>query len=166
LLKLNLNPEREFMSTPAAHLEPFIKNWNRTHKQSVRLLRVAPDDKFGWRTCETAMTLGELMNHLWLAERALVEAALTGEIPEQKPEPKTNTEELIAAFDQSHAELVARLAALTPQQLSEEITPFGGKYGTMTRDSLLQAMREHEIHHRGQLYVYLRMLGADVPPLH
>jgi len=154
------------MSTPAPDLEPFIKRWNHTHKQSVRLLRVAPDDQFGWRTCETAMTLGELMNHLWFGERGLVEAALTGEIPQQKPAPKTSTEELIAAFDQSHAELVARVAALTPQQLSEEIAPFGGKYGTMTRESLLQTMREHEIHHRGQLYVYLRMLGADVPSLY
>src|ERR1043165_6899681 len=154
------------MSTPASQLEPFIKRWNHTHKQSVRLLCVAPNDQFGWRTCEGAMTLGELMNHLWLGERGLVEAALTGEIPQNKPDPKTSTEELVATFDQSHNELVARVAALTPQQLGEEIAPFGGKYGTMTRESLLQTMREHEIHHRGQLYVYLRMLGVDVPPLY
>jgi uncharacterized damage-inducible protein DinB len=154
------------MATPASHLEPYIKNWRRIHKQSVRLMRVAPSEQFGWRTCETAMTLGELMNHLWIAERGLVEAALTGEVPQHKPEMKTNTEDLIAAFDESHQELVARVAALKPEQLVEEIAPFGGKYGTMTRETLLHFLHEHEIHHRGQLYVYLRMLGAEVPPLH
>jgi uncharacterized damage-inducible protein DinB len=153
------------MATPASHLEPFIKTWNRIQKQSVKLMRVAPSDKFAWRPCETSMSLGELMNHLWIAEAMLVEAALTGKFPTERPEPKASTEEVIAAFDQSHAEQVARVAALTPEQLAEEIAPFGEKYGPMTRDTLLRTMHEHEIHHRGQLYVYLRMLGAEVPPL-
>jgi uncharacterized damage-inducible protein DinB len=153
------------MATPAPYLERFTSNWNRIHRQSVRLLRVAPSDKFDWRTCETAMPLGELMNHLWIAERALVEAALTGEVPQQRPEGKQTTEEVIETFNQSHEEMVARVAALAPHQLAEEISPFGGKYGVMTREVLLNSMLEHEIHHRGQLYVYLRMLGAEVPPL-
>jgi uncharacterized damage-inducible protein DinB len=44
--------------------------------------------------------------------------------------------------------------------------PFGEKYGPMTRKSLLHMMSEHEVHHRGQLYVYLRMLGVEVPSLY
>ena len=152
------------MATPASHLEPFIKNWHRIHKQTIKLQRVAPSDKFDWRPCETSMPLGELMNHLWIAERGLVEAALTGTWPKQLPEPKKTTEEVIAASDQSHEEAVAKIAALTPEQLAEEVTPFEN-HGAMSRSQLLHALHEHEIHHRGQLYVYLRMLGAEVPPL-
>ena len=152
------------MATPASHLAPFIKTWNRIHKQSVNLLRVAPGDKFDWRPCETAMTLGELMNHLWTAEVGLAEAAVTGHMPKERPAQKTSPEELIAAFDASHEEMVARVAALTPEQLGEQIQPFE-KHGPMPREALLQVLHEHEIHHRGQLYVYLRMLGAPVPPL-
>ncbi|MBK9705983.1 MAG: hypothetical protein IPO77_02935 [Acidobacteria bacterium] len=35
----------------------------------------------------------------------------------------------------------------------------------MSRATILQVLQEHEIHHRGQLYVYLRALGCEVPPL-
>jgi len=31
---------------------------------------------------------------------------------------------------------------------------------------LLRAMTEHEIHHRGELYAYLGILGVAVPPLY
>jgi uncharacterized damage-inducible protein DinB len=31
---------------------------------------------------------------------------------------------------------------------------------------LLRAMVEHEIHHRGQIYVYLGILGVRTPPLY
>lgn len=152
------------MATPASHLEPFIRTWNRIHKQSAKLMRVAPSDKFDWRPCETSMPLGELMNHLWIAEWGLVEAAFTGAFPKERPEAKTTAEEVVAAFDRTHEEMVAKVAGLTPEQLAETVSPFGPEKA-MTREQLLHAMHEHEIHHRGQLYVYLRMLGAEVPPL-
>ena len=154
------------MSTPAANLDPFIKQWNRIHKQTANLMRVAPSDKFDWRTCDSAMTLGELMNHLYAAESGIVQAALTGKFSsEARTVPETTTEDLVAAFDASHKALVANVSVLTAEQLAEEIMPFGEKHGLMTRMSVLHVMHEHEIHHRGQLYVYLRMLGAPVPPL-
>jgi uncharacterized damage-inducible protein DinB len=154
------------MSTPATHLDPFIRQWNRIHKQTTNVMRVAPSDKFDWKTCDSAMTLGEVMNHLYKAEAGLVEAAITGKFSsEERPESKTETDDLVAAFDESHKALVAQVSSLTAEQLAEEVSPFGEKYPPMTRMAVLHVMQEHEIHHRGQLYVYLRMLGAPVPPL-
>lgn len=153
------------MSAPASHLDPYIATWKRIHKQSVRLMRVAPDDQYGWKPCESAMTLGELMNHLYIAEELIADAALTGQFSQTHPDPVMNTAELIAAFDASHAAAVQRVAALTPEQLGEMIAPFGEKAGPMSRQTVLQALHEHEIHHRGQLYTYLRILGCEVPPL-
>ena len=155
------------MSTPSSQVSPLIKNWNRVHQQTVRLMVTAPSDKFAWKTCDSAMTLGELMNHLYLSEAGLINAALTGKFAtDGGPEAKATTEEVVAAFEKSHEEQVARVAALTPEQLLEEVMPFGEKYGPMTRKSLLSMMAEHEVHHRGQLYVYLRMLGVEVPSLY
>jgi len=41
-------------------------------------------------------------------------------------------------------------------------TPVGAE---ITAWKLLRAMCEHEAHHRGQLSLYLRMLGAEPPPI-
>ena len=154
------------MSTPAANLDPFIRQWNRIHKQTAALMSVAPSDKFDWKTCDSAMTLGELMNHLYSAEAGIVGAAITGKFSQEgRLGPETSTEAVVAAFDESHKALVAQVSSLTAEQLAEDITPFGEKHGSMSRMAVLHVMHEHEIHHRGQLYVYLRMLGAPVPPL-
>lgn len=154
------------MSTPAAHLDPLIKQGNRIHQQTTKVMAASPNDKWDWKTCESAMTLGELVNHFYLAEIGLVDAIQTGKFAgRQKPDPKATAEEVVAAFDQAHEALVAAISELTPEQLAEEIAPFGEKYGMMSRKTLIFSMFEHEIHHRGQLYVYLRMLGAPVPPL-
>jgi uncharacterized damage-inducible protein DinB len=149
------------MSSP---LDSYVKTWNRIHKQTTKLMAVAPDDQYDWKPSETAMTLGGLMNHLFVAEAGLIAAALTGVFPTERPEPIGNTAALIAAFDQSHESLIPRLAELTAEQLDEEVAPFGPAKA-MSRMALLHVTHEHEIHHRGQLYVYLRMLGCEVPPL-
>jgi uncharacterized damage-inducible protein DinB len=128
-------------------------------------MAVAPNDKYDWKPSETSMTLGKLMNHLKNSELAVVEAAINGAFPSTRPEDINDTEALIASFDAQHNELSARIAALSPEQLDEIVAPFGpGK--EMPRRAILQVLHEHEIHHRGQLYVYLRcLLGNDIPPL-
>src|SRR5262245_20053556 len=148
----------------SANLDSYIKSWNRIHQQSKKIRAVAPEEKYDWEPCDSAMTLGQLMNHLWLAEAGLIEAAIKGAFPKEFPEPILNTADLLAAFDKSHEEAVAKVAPLAPEQLAEEVTPFGP--GTnMSRMAVLHLTHEHEIHHRGQLYTYLRVAGCEVPPL-
>jgi uncharacterized damage-inducible protein DinB len=148
----------------AGHLDSYIRNWNRIHQQTTRVMALAPNDQYDWKPAETSMPLGELMNHLWRAEIGLAEGALTGK-SSARPAPLSDSAEMVAAFDKAHAELVERVAALTPEQLEETVTPFGPEY-PMKRRVILTMLHEHEIHHRGQLYVYLRMLGCELPHLY
>jgi uncharacterized damage-inducible protein DinB len=150
------------MAIPTA-LEQALTNWERIHKQTVRLMKVTPDDQYDWRPCDSAMTLGELMNHLYQAEMGLAEAAVHGAYPSEFPS-YTSTAELLAAYDTSHTAAIEKVRALSPEAWEEMITPFGPQ-STMPRLALLTLALEHEIHHRGQLYVYLRMLGCEVPAL-
>lgn len=146
-------------------MDSFVGNWNRVHKQTTRLMAKAPDDKYDWKPSETAMTLGELMNHLWISEWGIVEAAITGSFPkENRPEKISKTADMVSAFDKSHQDMVGKVTALTPEELAGEVAPFGPEK-KMSRATILQVLQEHEIHHRGQLYVYLRALGCEVPPL-
>jgi uncharacterized damage-inducible protein DinB len=63
-----------------------------------------------------------------------------------------------------HRESVDIFARLTPDDLSGKcMTPEGT---SLTTWKWLRAMVEHEIHHRGQVYLYLSMLGVPTPPLY
>ena len=150
------------MSKPA-HLDRVIQDWRRIHAQSVKVMEVAPDDKYDWKPHETSMTLGALMNHISQAESGLIEALISGVFPQEFTN-YDNTAALIAAFDKSHAEAVAKLQALSDEAWDEQVAPFGPER-SFSRLALLTVSLEHEVHHRGQLYVYLRMLGCPVPEL-
>lgn len=148
----------------AANMDSFVSNWRRIHKQTTKIMAAAPNDKYDWKPCDSAMTLGELMNHLWIAEAGLVAAAKTGVFPTEAPPQIKDTAALIAAFDKTHEEAIAAATALTAEELAESVAPFGPDKA-MSRSALLHLTHEHEIHHRGQLYTYLRIAGCEVPPL-
>ena len=148
----------------AEHLDAVISTGHRIHKQTTKLMAVAPNDQYDWKPSETSMTLGKLMNHMMLGEWAIGEAALTGAFPREEMKEFNDTAELIAAYDKQHDGLSERFAALTPEQLDEIIQPFGPDKKRPRRE-FIGILHEHEIHHRGQLYVYLRSLGCTVPPL-
>ena len=147
-----------------ANMDSFVSNWRRIHKQTTKIMAAAPNDKYDWKPCDSAMTMGELINHLWIAEAGLVAAAKTGTFPKEAPPQIKDTAELIAAYDKTHEEAIAMATALTPEELSEQVAPFGPDKA-MSRMALLHLTHEHEIHHRGQLYTYLRIAGCEVPPL-
>ncbi len=55
-------------------------------------------------------------------------------------------------------------AKLTDEDLKTKCeTPDGAE---ITKWKWLRLMVEHEIHHRGQIYLYLGMLGVPTPPLY
>jgi uncharacterized damage-inducible protein DinB len=71
---------------------------------------------------------------------------------------------IIAYLDRTHAESLDIYRSLTPEALNGRCTTPAGT--SITTWKWLRAMIEHEIHHRGQLYLMLAMLGVRTPPLY
>ena len=150
------------MSCPET--ERFVKNWNRIHKQTSHALRAATDDKLDWRPKEGMFTLRELVRHIPEAENAIARSALAGSMQKSQVDlSNSSVDEIVETFDREHEQLAAEISKFTLEQLNEEIEAFGRK---MRRATLLSAMTEHEIHHRGQLYTYYRLAGIEPPNLY
>jgi uncharacterized damage-inducible protein DinB len=150
------------MSSPDT--ERFVRNWNRIHKETSRVIRTAPDDKLEWRPHEGMFTLRELIGHMPQAELVLARSALAGSTQEIRFDFSNRVANEIAdMFDSQHDQLLGEVSKLTAEQLTEEVE-FHGK--RMRRSVLLWGMTEHEIHHRGQLYTYYRLAGIEAPNLH
>ena len=150
------------MSSPDT--ERFVRNWNRIHKETSRVIRSAPDDKLEWRPKEGMFTLRELIGHMPQAELVLARSALAGstqEIPLDFSNRAAN--EIADIFDNQHDQLSGEVSKLTADQLTQEVEFHGRR---MRRSVLLRGMTEHEIHHRGQLYTYYRLAGIEGPNLH
>jgi uncharacterized damage-inducible protein DinB len=143
-------------------IERFIRQWDRIHHQTIKVIKTAPGEKFDWRPVESVMTLGELLGHLVDGEHFLVTAALTGAGERSPHDLKSchTADQIVEIFDAQHRGLVEQVSQLDDDQLHEEIELFGRR---LKRTTLLWGATEHEIHHRGQLFVYLRILGLEPP---
>ena len=69
----------------------------------------------------------------------------------------------IRYLNKMHNESIEIFRALTDEDLQKKCLTPGDV--PVTTSKWLRAMCEHEIHHRGQIYAYLGMLGVAAPPI-
>jgi uncharacterized damage-inducible protein DinB len=73
-------------------------------------------------------------------------------------------DEVVRFMQRMHSESINMLAHLSDDQLQQKCQSADGT--PITTWKLLRSMVEHEVHHRGELYAYLGVLGVSVPPLY
>jgi uncharacterized damage-inducible protein DinB len=148
-------------------IEPFLHYYENVRQRTLNVVRCIPHDKFDWTPQEGRFTLGDFVRHIAAVERYTFAENVQG-----KPsiyagygkELAGTPDAVLAFFDRMHRESMEIFARLTPEDLQKKgATPSGTP---ITAWKLLRALAEHEIHHRGQIYVYLGMLGVKTPPLY
>jgi uncharacterized damage-inducible protein DinB len=80
---------------------------------------------------------------------------------DEKPETPGTKTALIEACQKLNQQVTSMAANASPDALTKDIT--FGDFGTFPAVAFLDWHISHLIHHRGQLSVYLRMMGAKVP---
>ena len=65
--------------------------------------------------------------------------------------------ELAAALRDSIVQRTGELAAKSPEFLAHIVTRFDGQ--KVTRLEMVQSIKEHELTHRSQMFMYLRLKG-------
>ena len=146
------------------------------HEMAVtrRLIERVPEASLTWRPHEKSFSLGGLALHLarlphWGAQ-ILTRTAyeLTPVNPVPPPEPDTLAE-VLDVFDCHVAEVRRELTERPAAMLDEvwSLTRDGYRVLSLPRGAALRRfVIHHAIHHRGQLTVYLRMLGTPLPPIY
>ena len=131
-----------------------------------------PPDRLQFRPHEKSWTLIELGTHLarllsWAQPTfAVDEMDLSGY--EREP-ALPSVAAALELFDRNAAAARTAIAAATDEQFMSPWTLKAGDtaYFTMPRAGVIRSfVLNHLIHHRGQLTVYLRMVGAKVPGLY
>ncbi|HLJ47662.1 MAG TPA: DinB family protein [Bryobacteraceae bacterium] len=128
-----------------------------------KILERVPDDRFSWRPAEKSFTLGRLANHVAaLPGIAAVYLKRTGAVP---PESPTNAE-LLSSFERNVAACREQLTAMSDERLAGNMLVLPGMERPVWSVLRGRGLMNHHIHHRGQLTVYLRLLGVPVPGIY
>jgi uncharacterized damage-inducible protein DinB len=155
--------------------EFLLAEMNREVERSRRALEQVPDGKYDWKPHEKSMIFGYLADMVatipnWIA--AVVSRDSLDVAPadgsSMRPQPKTTAAELVHALDESAAKARQALANVTDEHLATpwQLKARGQVVQEAPRNEFIADTLTHWAHHRGQMTVYLRLMGAKVPAIY
>ena len=145
----------------------FCDYWEKVRGRTRRVVDLIPDDRLEWTWQAGKFTLGDVVRHL-----AGIERDMYAENARLRPsryrghgrELADGPDAVIAYFEAKHAESMEIFRGLSDADLDLRCVTPGG--ASITVSKWLRLMAEHEIHHRGQIYMGLGILGVPTPPLY
>lgn len=154
-------------------LQPFLESWQAARRDAATAVTDMPEADLDFRPTPELMPFREIAVHVLNAGHGLVSLLLDGVDNMATPDFRDRLRaHSIDTAGLTGAELAARmnetltsdLAALSGRDsafFGGVITKFDGT--SVTRLEMLQFVKEHELTHRSQLFLYLRLKGI-VPP--
>ena len=149
------------------NIDVFLEYLDKVHQRTLRVVRCIPPDKLDWSHSPGKFTLGDLVRHIAAVNRYMFAENVQGR-PSRYPgcgkELADGYDQVVQFMQRMHHESVEIFSRLSPDDLNRKCETPGG--ASITAWIWLRSMVEHEIHHRGQIYLYLAMLGVATPPLY
>ena len=148
---------------------------NREVDRSRRALEQAPAGKYDWKPHSKSMIFGYLANMVatiptWVAMQINQDELDVAPVGAGKIEQKRleTSEELRQALDKAAAEARSALEKTTDEHLQTRwrLLARGKVVMEAPRYEMIQDTVNHWSHHRGQMTVYLRLMGAKVPSIY
>lgn len=155
--------------------EFLLAELNREVERSRRALEQVPDGQYDWKPHDKSMIFGYLANMVatipsWvtmgITRDELDVAPADGSKMEQKR--LDTSDSLLQALDKAAAEARSALEKTSEEHLmtSWRLLARGQVVMETPRHVMIQDTINHWAHHRGQMTVYLRLMGAKVPALY
>ena len=155
--------------------EFLLAELDREVERSRHALEQVPEGKYDWKPHEKSMIFGYLANMvatipMWITmqitQDELDVAPADGGKMEQKK--MDTSEEFIEALDKAAAGARSAFEKTTDEHLktSWRLLARGQVVMEAPRFEMIQDTINHWTHHRGQMTVYLRLMGAKVPALY
>jgi uncharacterized damage-inducible protein DinB len=139
---------------------------------TVKIAEEIPENKYDFAPAPGTRTVRQLLTHIALSDSFtsihkerrtsfegvnFPEFVATMQAEEAKPRSK---DDVIALLKQRGEETASWISALSDSFLAEPFNqPAGTDPATKSRFEMIMGMKEHEMHHRGQLMTIQRMLG-------
>ncbi len=154
--------------------ELFLAELDREADRCRRALAEVPDGKHDWKPHDKSMIFGYLAGMVatipnWIAmEITQDELDVAPATPQHRPAPMQTSAEYLTALDKAVAAARTALSETSDDFLQ---TPWrllarGQVVMEYPRHVMIRDTFNHLAHHRGQMTVYLRLMGAKVPALY
>ena len=150
--------------------ETFLAEFEREAQTTRKFLEQLPEDQLTWRPHEKSMTAGQLALHIARIPGHVLRFSLEDDVPAPdfgrgNTQP-ASPQEILTTLEESIATIREILPTISDDRMQAiwKMSANGKELLTMPRFWVLRSILfNHWYQHRGQLGVYLRLLGAKVP---
>jgi uncharacterized damage-inducible protein DinB len=154
-------------------VEQVLDSWRTIRQDTAAAVEDFPAGELDYRPTPEVSTFREIARHVLDASDGLIGMLLSGDenfnsgdfrarlkthmraLP--PAEGAAGATELANALRESVAQRTEQLAAQSPEFFAQLITRMDGQQ--VTRLEMVQTVKEHELTHRSQLFMYLRLKG-------
>lgn len=151
----------------AQTISEFLGYWEKVRQRTLRVVAAIPDEKYDWSYQAGKFSFADIIRHL-----AAIERYMYAENAQLKPsaypghgkELADGPANVRAFMERMHRDSMEIFSRLSEDDLNSKCVTPGGTPITVWK--WLRAMVEHEVHHRGQIYLYLGILGIPTPPIY
>jgi len=152
--------------------EFFLKQKVAHRKRTIEVFALLKSEHMPWKPVESALSIGEMLRHLWVSEEGVRRVALDGNFAYYETRiplglgavlgPVGSLEHELSEIERVHLETLDAVARLRPDIFDEERVnpPLGFRRKVSV---ILFGINDHEVHHRAQLMTCLRILGSPAP---
>ena len=152
--------------------QQFLDAYEREHAITMKVLRAYPPEQAELQPHPRSKPARELA-WIFVLERGLGKAGLanafaSGRAGGAPPAAPDSWNAVLDALEGAHADFRETFASYTDEQLLEPIKFFGGPQTVIDipRIDFAWFLLSDQIHHRGQLSIYLRMADGKVPSIY
>jgi uncharacterized damage-inducible protein DinB len=155
--------------------EFLLAELNREVERSRRALEQVPEGMYDWKPHDKSMIFGYLTDMVatipsWIAMEVTKDELdiAPADGPPMRREARKTSAELIAALNTSATEARDALKKTSDEYLNTtwRLKARGAVVQAAPRYEMIQDTINHRTHHRGQMTVYLRLMGAKVPAIY
>ncbi|MGH9691366.1 MAG: DinB family protein [Candidatus Acidiferrales bacterium] len=155
------------------------ESFRTVRKNTTTIAQEIPEERYSFRPAEGTRSVGELLSHIAVAynfqyqihakeKRTSLEGfdfpSLMKRLSEEEKQPRTKAQ-TIELLRSSGEQWAGWLDGLNDGFLNERVQmPAGATPASRGRFDMILSVKEHEMHHRGQLMLIERMVGI-VPHL-
>lgn len=156
-------------ATTTAIADALLAEFEQELRTTRKFLERVPESKLTWKPHEKSMTAGQLALHIAESPEGVVRLVLPDQatLPDMSVPPQpASLREVMDALSRGVEYVRRTLPTIDDDRMRAEfrVVKDGRTLMAVPRAAFLRSiLLNHTYHHRGQLGVYLRLLGAAVP---
>ena len=145
--------------------ENLLRLFNKEFATTIKVMKAYPEDKLSFTTHERSQTANKILS-TFVFEMFLIDSYVFGNTLDSsvfKDYAPADLLEIIADFKKNAEVIISKTEKLSETDLNKKVEFAGTEFKA---DEFMLMMLFDQIHHRGQMSVYIRLAGGKVPSVY